>query len=299
MSEFENFYGIPAPDAIPGTVAATPPISPVLSTDSYYAIGHAHEVCEDYATAMMDKDVAFAIVSDGCSASANVDFGARALALSAVDAVRTTIRDPFMGEIIIKRASNAVKLFSSLDYRSVDATLLLATYRDGVADVWMWGDGVAVISDETGMWATHVDYESGAPYYLSYELSPSRLDEYRQTCNQPKVTTSKHYAPGFGPVRNHSETSGHFSVETRLTHRMNGNGFVAVMSDGINTFKDGAKEVTWAEMLQEFVGFKSMHGQFVKRRMNFLRRTCQQKLMVHNDDISLAAISVQRNPGQT
>lgn len=51
-------------------------------------IGHDHTVCEDYALADTFLDTAYAVVCDGCSASPEVDFGARCMAMSAKRAIR-------------------------------------------------------------------------------------------------------------------------------------------------------------------------------------------------------------------
>ena len=51
-----------------------------MNTDCYYEIGHSHIFCEDYALAGIVNNIGYAIVSDGCSSSDNVDVGARVLA---------------------------------------------------------------------------------------------------------------------------------------------------------------------------------------------------------------------------
>ena len=54
-----------------------------MNADRSFQIGNDHTICEDFALADVEAGLAYAIVCDGCSASTDVDFGARALAFSA------------------------------------------------------------------------------------------------------------------------------------------------------------------------------------------------------------------------
>ena len=47
-----------------------------MTSDSFFAIGKAHTVCEDYARdgKIPDTERVFAIVSDGCSSSPDTDW---------------------------------------------------------------------------------------------------------------------------------------------------------------------------------------------------------------------------------
>ena len=54
-----------------------------MNANSTFSIGKNHIVCEDYALAYTGPIITYAIVSDGCSSSPDVDFGARCLAMSA------------------------------------------------------------------------------------------------------------------------------------------------------------------------------------------------------------------------
>lgn len=64
-----------------------------MKTDSCYFIGKDHRICEDYAISGVKNNIAYAIVSDGCSASLDVDFGSRVLALSARETLQTLTED--------------------------------------------------------------------------------------------------------------------------------------------------------------------------------------------------------------
>ena len=54
-----------------------------MNADHYYTIGNSHSVCQDYAISGLVENGAYAILSDGCSSSPDVDVGARMLSLSA------------------------------------------------------------------------------------------------------------------------------------------------------------------------------------------------------------------------
>lgn len=264
-----------------------------MNTDHYFAIGQTHEVCEDYALSGVTNGVGYAIVCDGCSSSEGVDFGARALAYTArlfitahTDIFFTGSPDE-IGKLIIDRAKMLTEF--GISRRALDATLVVAAVRGDTLRICLWGDGVAAIRRPSGSSAYHVDYESNAPYYLSYGLDPARQLAYRDEFNLPKKVTF--YVTGNPPMRN--EVLNDYWASSEFSHKVAAGDIVAVTSDGINTFRKPDTELLpWEAMLDEFTGFKNTNGTFVTRRMKFFQRHCAKELITHDDDISVAAIVV-------
>src|SRR3954469_11076065 len=102
--------------------------SPFMNADHAFFIGNTHTVCQDYAMSGVTEDGAYAIVCDGCSSSPEVDFGARALALSAK---RTLMKGgsefipDLFGKVTIDNLRNIESLFT-VHPQALDATLLIA-----------------------------------------------------------------------------------------------------------------------------------------------------------------------------
>jgi serine/threonine protein phosphatase PrpC len=261
-----------------------------MNADSIFQIGRDHTVCEDYALSGTMKDVnadiAYAIVCDGCSASNDVDTGARLLALSARENIfwshlRENCKE--FGNRTIFNASEILHRFPSVSKTCLDATLLVAYVQDKKLTLFGFGDGVLVHKSKTGTKFFHVGLSSGAPDYLSYHLDNNRMIAYNALMdNRKTVATSfdgiTDYKP-FIPI-NYSATLEEGDV-------------VAVISDGINSFRMADNTpIEWEGLLEEFIGFKNYAGVFVNRRMAAFQRKCLKEGWHHHDDISIAAIVV-------
>jgi hypothetical protein len=158
-----------------------------MNTNSTYSIGKDHVVCEDYALDYTGLIIAYAIVSDGCSSSPEVDFGARCLAMSAKRELRRNPDMLFDGKDAIANAQRVTDVFPYLSPQFLDATLLVACINDkNHLTVYMYGDGVMVHRKQNGIVAVHVQLSSGAPDYLSYHLDPLRKQAYMELENNKK-----------------------------------------------------------------------------------------------------------------
>lgn len=256
-----------------------------MNADSMFQIGKDHIVCEDYALARVEAGLAYAIVCDGCSASPDVDFGARAMAHSAKRTLKisTVYGSEKFGEITIRNAARVFDIFPYLHPQALDTTLLLAWVQDKKAYVYMYGDGVFIHKSKDRVDMVHINLTSGAPDYLSYHLDSDRMISYDKLVdNKKKVWTNMDepcvYLP-FDPYECE------FPVED--------GDIVAVISDGINSFrKSDDTSLDWKDLVGEFTGFKNFEGEFVQRRLSAFKRKCIKDGMTHGDDISIAAIVV-------
>ena len=154
-----------------------------MNADHAFFIGNTHTVCQDYAISQVVDGGAYAIVSDGCSSSPDVDFGARALALSAKRTLAKGGSDclpDLFGKITIDNLRNLDTTFP-LHPQALDATLLVAWIKDKQFKVHMFGDGIFFHQTSTTLRIVHVDFESNTPAYLSYYLDPMRMKRYEDT----------------------------------------------------------------------------------------------------------------------
>lgn len=267
-----------------------------MNADNDYKIGNSHIVCEDYALSGVDGDSAFAIVSDGCSASGDVDFGSRILAMSARELL-AKIRsynpeDNFVGYAefgsqVIQRANTIPPLFPSLHPGVLDATLLVASVQGNNLKAYIYGDGVFLHKTTAGLHSVSVSFDNNAPSYLSYELDGNRKEGYLSLGGTKNVEVkfpgdTKSKVLGYSPF-----------APLVINSTVQPGDVIAVCSDGIHSFKDAeSKSIDWTDLIEDFIGYKNFDAAFVKRRMAAFKRKCIKEGITHYDDISIATIVI-------
>lgn len=263
-----------------------------MNTNSAYSIGKDHTVCEDYALSSQFGGFAYAIVCDGCSASPDVDFGARVMAMSAKRNFRLnedTLNAKEFGEMAIRNAQKVYDIFPYLSPQALDATLLAVCVKDKKMSLYMYGDGVFIHRTKAGVNTVHINLSSGAPDYLSYNMDPARKQSYHKLEDNIKnlnLTAGGNSSPitmycnPFEPYR-----LNRVEVEE--------GDVVSVISDGINSFRASDNTpIPWQNLIDEFTGFKSTEGEFVLRRISAFKRKCLKEGTTHSDDISIASIVI-------
>jgi len=275
------------------------------NTDSFFAIGKTHMVCEDYArSGRTEERHPYAIVCDGCSSSKDTDIGARALATS----LAARIEDLCTGKHSVDRVmgdaaahANMALFAAKVTDRALDATVV-AAYRvekdgkEGV-QVSMRGDGVVVARMRDGnIFIETIDHLHNAPRYLNYDLDLGRMAGYVKKFgdkNMSKVTT--HRQDGWDMAFT-NEFEGHpndwfFDAETW--------DLVMVLSDGVHTFQQKVTgntsqtlvDVPVEQVVTQLLQIKGTKGEFLKRRCHkFLTKFCEENQWQHYDDFSAAAI---------
>lgn len=274
-----------------------------MNTDHHFEIGNTHSVCEDYATSGVVKNGAYAIVCDGCSSSPDVDFGARALALSAKRTLLLLnggdMNYDLFGKVTIRNLEHIGDNIP-LDPRALDATLLATWIKDRDLKAYLYGDGVFVHKSATTLRMVHVSFEPSpddktCPAYLSYYLDKVRLKEYESIQISKRIFDMSIYIGGQTPSLDAIESEEFVKPFDPVVIRalVDPGDIVGIMSDGVNTFKNGdSSEIDWRDVVNEFVGFKSLEGVFVQRRLAALKRRYTKEQVGHYDDISMAAIVV-------
>jgi hypothetical protein len=271
-------------------------------------MGKDHTVCEDYALAGRPGDnSAFAIVCDGCSSSPDVDFGARVLALTAREILKSEMSSSMprnheeLGRHIIRRADVVQAMFPSLHYKYLDATLLLAWVAGNELTCHMYGDGVFFhkIGDSTRV--VHINYkvpieggERGAPSYLSYFLEETRKQTYvdaggSKTMFDGLFTLEKGKEPAMTGTTTEMKPFDPVVIKAVVAP----GDVIAVCSDGINSFrKANSESVMWQPIAAQYVDFKNLNGVFVQRRLSAMQLQFSKIGTTNRDDISMAAIHV-------
>lgn len=256
-----------------------------MNSDSIFYIGKDHHVCEDYAIAETSAGISYAIVCDGCSASPDVDFGARALAMSAKRTL--LLRSDFdvdnFGDRTIQNAQRVFDIFPYLHPQALDATLLIAWVENKQLTAYMYGDGVLIHKSKDRIRTIHINLTSGAPDYLSYSLNKERQKQYEYIPDNKKIISTNYCGIwGYSPFAPYVDQC---PVEE--------GDIISVISDGINSFKkaDGIT-MPWEDLIEEFTGYKTFAGEFVLRRMAAFKRKCLKDGITHYDDISIASIIV-------
>jgi hypothetical protein len=260
-----------------------------MNTNSTFTIGKDHIVCEDYAIADKFLTMGYAIVCDGCSASPEVDFGARVMAMSAKRTLQkygTEMDANLFGEMTISNAFKVYEVFPSLHDQALDATLLVAMVKDNKLTAYMYGDGVLIHRNKTGISTVHISLSSGAPDYLAYHLDPLRKKAYDSVADNKKQVACT--------VNGHTIQVNAKPLEPYvMSCDVNEGDVIAVISDGINSFrKSDSTPIPWTDLIDEFTGFKTFEGEFVLRRISAFKRKCLKEGITHSDDISIAAIHV-------
>ena len=271
-----------------------------MNADSIFQIGKDHTVCEDYALTGINKGITYAIVCDGCSASADVDFGARIMALSAREILLHQVHNPLsflrakefsvadFGNYTIDMAQKTVRMFPTLNPQTLDTTLLIAWVKENMLTVYMFGDGVFVHRMADGTHKVHIHLTSGAPDYLSYQLDPKRRASYDLLPNNNKVV-EVHYVSQIEVPSPSLKPFDPYSVTVPVKEGES----ISLISDGINSFRKPNNEVVdWKDLVDEFTGFKNFEGQFVLRRIAAFKRKMAKENWHHLDDISIASIVI-------
>lgn len=289
------------------------------SHGSFIRIGSSHENCQDFAIAGKINDtLSYAILTDGCSMShdkgAEVDFGARMLCYAA----RKAVKDMYSSTValsggfpdweiqVISRNTLEICLQQisafALNPSAIDATLLICVSDGNCHRVVLFGDGGFVYMQDKEMCFTHVEYHSGAPFYLRYLTIPRGAESYFNSVGGDLIEIVKMKIDESGKVTNETQSVNNvpdISFYNQTSFVINGpTPFVALTSDGVKTFKRPHAEyndifvnLEPKDIIRDMFGFKNLNDGFVERRMNRFIFEANRDKMLHTDDISVAAIS--------
>jgi len=295
-----------------------------MDADHVTEIGSTHKMCQDYAlSGMINDHISFAIVSDGCSSSQDVDIGARLLCYAAkgfllkqlmgeenIDSVVDSVEcfETSLITSVLKKAQRALWEIDLDLYKNpvaLDCTLLVAVADVNNAATFAQGDGGIVVQMSNKEAAfKHIDFLSGAPYYLSYELDANRDMGYMETYGrEPVVVWNDQIKDGcvYRNIEARFDTLIPESLEQH-TSRVHRNPLgITLVSDGVNSFqtkvsKKDWKNLTFEDILPSLTKFKNTNGEFVKRKLNAFKYNMNKahEEWGHYDDLAMASIWLRK-----
>ena len=285
-----------------------------MNTDSIFTIGSSHKTCEDYAASgtLKDFDVSWAALSDGCSSSPQVDFGARLLVGAArkhiwdvVSSTNGLLLNALYSELYYRPIISSLEdICKSLRYdvNCLDATLLTAVCGKQKTKIVCWGDGVVVVKKKDGTSRIiEIEASDGYPSYLSYHFYQDRIMDMRRAEKNIIVRDYHLESNGifYSPVITLQEFFTPY-VETLDTQELE---FVLLMSDGVQSFYNTdsndhgrkAQPVSFITIVKELMAFKNFQGEFVQRRFNKVLKEANVNQWEHYDDLSVAGIFIGRS----
>jgi hypothetical protein len=284
----------------------------MINTDSYYEIGAGHVYCQDYADSgkfgTSDNLFHYAIVCDGCSGSKDVsgnnytDIGARLLARKFPKIIKELIAmKAFSAEMIARNIKDSIVAFAfnlGLDISAFDATIVAIVYDQGRDELhtFVWGDGKVFIKYKEGDtgYLTDITYAKNAPFYLAHQINAERELRYEGLFGIQYADVQGYVVKGDGLVEL-PETAKHFQKVVTETYKdvSKSLAFASVFTDGIDTYhKTGDTNILMPRhnVFNQLTQYKNTHGEFVKRRMQMVKKFCEKEGWKHFDDISVATI---------
>ena len=298
-----------------------------MSCDSYYSIGDKHQVCQDYALHGTEGDMEYVIVADGCSSANYSEVGAQILCHAAKFHINLCSQtgmfeqcsldtlSSVLGNSILKRI-NEVRVNYPVDKEALEATLLIAVKVGGKIFVFVWGDGIIIerYKSESGQEfqvVADIDFTCNAPFYLTGDpeqyfknLKNKGFDKpqtflnysYKKNCGSFQTTTKKIDTAAkpyqwFQDLKS-TDPSNFFYEEFDGWEALDLVS-LSICSDGLKSFQDEKRNpIELTEIVPEVIGYKSTDGDFVKKRMFFLKRKALNNKWSHFDDLSCATIFI-------
>jgi len=260
-----------------------------MNIDSVYVIGKSHRVCQDYAMHGCIDGNPYFIISDGCSSSKDTDIGARILAHSAKTCLTEDIFNSknheksyySFGHNVIDKATLDINNLK-LNPECLDATLIVGFVYNNDLEIYVYGDGCIMYTGTDLKWrCINIKFQTGAPYYLSYWNNKERRNEYLKTFKGLRITD---YLNGF--------TIKESVLSSNCFYFGNISGSALVASDGMSSFFKYAYTQNISTTVKDFTQFKSMTGEFLKRRLNRYVQDMNKQGLYHYDDIAIAGINL-------
>jgi hypothetical protein len=240
-----------------------------------YSKGKSHKVCQDYA-AHRDKDYnSMVSISDGCSSSKDTDIGARIIVIQDLEGKEINWPSMYYGKKPFTREMFDATLLSVKTYES-------STYFDTC------GDGVVAYRETNGNIAIYrVVYPCGYPKYMSYTWDEFRMNLLSESQRYSYVEQYLVSDTGSFLITDNG------CIPSRIDTAMIG--CAAVFTDGVESFTDKeGNKIEAVDIVTELMAFKSTQGEFVTRRMSRFLKDCEKRGWSHYDDLSMAAIVVDR-----
>jgi hypothetical protein len=275
----------------------------MINTDIFLEIGNSHKICEDYIIQGIVNNCPYVILADGCSSSDNTEMGARLLChlakqyLKFYEGVMCHIDYDKMGNWIIHNAELSARQLG-LKKKALDATLIVAFTDENGIYIYMYGDGLVVLKkyDPESVYKNNylvftADFKNNEPYYLSYRIDEYRNNLYHDSKNELSITIEDN------SIVEDIQTFA-YDYQNILTFELGTFDQLFIASDGLASFIDDnpteLRSHSPFEVCKEFMSFKNLKGEFLKRRMKRALKKFSELGYVHYDDLSIGAFNYTR-----
>lgn len=219
------------------------------------------------------------ILSDGCSSTQHTDIGSRIL-------VHSLLASPDINQALTKAQNVCINL--NLPLECLATTILTLTAENDDIYFNMIGDGCCIsrkrYSGELEFF--NFEFESGAPYYLLYELADkvNYIKEFGQKFKINGIIQEENLLDVY-PM-------GLVCKKFPITEY----DLVAIFSDGVNSFqqiKDNKTlPISRETIANELLSIKGFAGSFVQRRCQKAFATFDRLGYRHYDDFSMGVIKI-------
>jgi hypothetical protein len=254
----------------------------------------------------------YAIVSDGCSSSEYSEIGANILCHVAKDFLLSFYATNIITETskgvlqdilqysIYKRA-NEIRKMLHIPHDALNATLFMTFMIDNTYanNTWVygWGDGTIILNYGTLIEIIKYEYESGAPFYLSY-LSNENYNTYKNKFGDKKIIRTIYSIPNDSVINITTKTikldfsdfpsylinqySPSVNKETIKS--------VIISSDGLTSYIKNKDVVPTLTICHELLGYKRITGEFMKSNIVFMNKKHKKEFITHYDDMSVGIV---------
>lgn len=248
-----------------------------MNIDTFIKQGE-HGICQDYVLTNNDLEKPRLVLSDGCSSSPNTEIGSKLIVL-----------DRLNNNYIFEKYDEYKKILGNYFY---DATLLELKIIGDYFQIFIYGDGFLLCKYKNGnIILQNYEYESNAPYYLSYKLDTCRKNEYINNFKDSKYIIHKY---NFYNKEISYKREEYKNIHSPYyLYKVNEIETIIIGSDGINSFKKENDILLLQDLCLRILDFKTYKGEFLKRRMNKLIKELNIEGYSNFDDISLAALTIK------
>lgn len=272
-----------------------------MCADIFYTIGATHQVCQDFA---LTDGKSYVIVSDGCSSAKDSDWGSRLLSKALEESFRekTRLKWSKMPESLINVSVKLAESYTTLLKINKDclAATLMAAYKteEGI-HAFISGDGSIVAKFGDSLQIIDHSYDSGAPYYLYYNLEDSLKDGYRQAFGNGEVCIETSVVEhGRRTIRDRLSGPSMLRITSHYFFPKEEVSCVGIVTDGLKSFVKQVKKhtsitnesVPFESFISDLFSFKTHEGQYVHRRCQRAFREFHNQGIKHNDDFAMGVI---------
>lgn len=275
--------------------------------DHYFHSGVLHtgngKPCQDYAISGDFGETVFAIVSDGCSSGRNTDVGSRLISLATASAIREQREmapEISVQEIDLRRRiiTSGIRQLLCLDVEDMLATCLYVFLAPNGGFIHISGDGaVAFLNKKGDINMSRFDWDKNIPFYHAYveDHYVSFINAHGGNLNALALTRedgqflSEENKYVIGRKILYSIEDGIKGITLPISAEdINNLAYIAVFTDGVSQV-DG---IEWKLAVKELLSFKSLSGEFAKRRMIRFIKNSQENGRGPIDDIAYSVIRI-------